>query len=606
MPPKKKAIKDETPAIIMEQTVPAAAAEERKRDRLKLLKIRNFRCIGPEPVTIELDEIVVLVGANNAGKSTILRAYELVMEEGAKTAKLDLSEFPNGVVDPDNLPEIELHTVVHANPPGAQWVDNSTGEPVVREKWVWSQEKTAPKRIGFDVEAGDWAASGVPWGAAGVAKANRPHPHRISSFDLPEKQAEQITTLLMDILKQKVAEMPHEEEDEHGQAVKTSFGQLFESLGKLQREVVQQAETEIRAVEGHLTDFIGNIFRGYRVEFDARPEDDLTSAVSFFKTSAELRMGPEEGLATSIAQQGSGARRALMWAALKYVCENAPKKTETSRPHLLLLDEPELCLHPSAIRDACDLLYRLPDRGNWQVMVTTHSPAFIDLSRDNTTIVRVSRTDTGKIESTTVFRPGTVKLDPEEKEELKLLNLYDPHVAEFFFGGNVILVEGDTEYTAFKYVLSKDPGNDALRGTHIIRARGKVTIALMARILNAFKAPYAVLHDSDTPTCMRDGKEIANPAWTNNSRIREVIKAAGGRTRQIAMVPNFESVFFRKEAKSDKPYNAIQKLRVDQDAFEGVEALFKALVEFGHATPEGCVTWTELEQLAQAYEAICR
>jgi predicted ATP-dependent endonuclease of OLD family len=48
-----------------------------------------------------------------------------------------------------------------------------------------------------------------------------------------------------------------------------------------------------------------------------------------------------------------------MWAALKYAAEKKADDGGT-RPNLLLLDEPELCLHPDAIREACSVLYNLP------------------------------------------------------------------------------------------------------------------------------------------------------------------------------------------------------------------------------------------------------
>jgi len=54
------------------------------RPRLAKLTIRNFRCIGPSPVVVDLDDIVVLVGPNNVGKSSVLKAYEVIMSEGSK------------------------------------------------------------------------------------------------------------------------------------------------------------------------------------------------------------------------------------------------------------------------------------------------------------------------------------------------------------------------------------------------------------------------------------------------------------------------------------------------------------------------------------------
>lgn len=92
----------------------------------------------------------------------------------------------------------------------------------------------------------------------------------------------------------------------------------------------------------------------------------------------------------------------------------AARGKSSNRPHLLLLDEPELCLHPNAIRQACRVLYDLAEHESWQVMATTHSPAFIDLARDNTTIVRVSRSANGMVQGTTVFRSERHKLDAAE------------------------------------------------------------------------------------------------------------------------------------------------------------------------------------------------
>lgn len=77
------------------------------RPRLSKLIIKNFRTIGDSPVEIELDDIVVLVGANNSGKSSILRAYEVAMNTGSNAGKLSIEDFPNNIVDDDKLPELK-------------------------------------------------------------------------------------------------------------------------------------------------------------------------------------------------------------------------------------------------------------------------------------------------------------------------------------------------------------------------------------------------------------------------------------------------------------------------------------------------------------------
>ena len=169
-----------------------------------------------------------------------------------------------------------------------------------------------------------------------------------------------------------------------------------------------------------------------------------------------------------------------------------------------MLDEPEVSLHPTAISNARDVLYSLPDSDNWQVMIATHSPNFIDLTKDHTTVIRVDKDISNDIQATTLYRPDHVKLDKDDKKNLKLMNLFDSHISQAFFGGRTLIVEGDTEYSAFNYIKANELslGNDKYHDLNIIRARGKVTVASMMKVLNHFKNKYYVLHDTDTQECI--------------------------------------------------------------------------------------------------------
>ena len=569
--------------------------------KLRKLVVQNFGCIGTTPVEIDLDDIVVLVGPNNTGKSTILRAYHVVFSSSEPKLKID--DFPELKLDPDNLPTIELHTAVNANPPGHRWIANVDGENIIRERWRWAEPDQKAKRQGFDVLQGDWANE-VPWGAANVANSRRPKPHRIEAFAKPEDQAKEVTELLLDILKSSVKQLPTTAVSPDGQEEPTEYGRLLQSLGTVQKSVVDQAQQQISAAEARMTEFVGEVFQGYRVQFDARPEDNLAECLNFFKAGAKLRMGPSDGHLSTVDRQGSGARRTVMWAALQYAAE--AKGDGDSQQYLLLLDEPELCLHPNAIREACRVLYDLPANGKWQVMVTTHSPVFIDLSRDNTTVVRVERTLADKqVRGTTVFRPEKVNLSEDEKELLKLLNVCDPHLAEFFFGGRTVLVEGDTEYTAFKYVMSKDSDDPLLRDVHVVRARGKATISLLAKILNQSNASYGVLHDSDRPTITtKKGKTINNPAWTGNTKIIEAVAGPlqAGRVRLLTLIPNFEAALLGEEAEDEKPFNAWDSLRKSEELAERVRQLLHALVDFTKPVPVFAFQWNDVATLKAEFD----
>jgi len=174
------------------------------RPRLAKLIVKNFRCIGDNPVEVDLDDIVVLVGPNNVGKSSILRAYEVVMLEGSKEGELALDDFPNNQIVDGKYPEIELHTIIFDNTPGEEWIlHTSANEKLVRERWTWKQPGKAERR-GFNVNENRWANDSdkekVPWGTPTVANSRRPQPHRVNAFDSPDKQAKEITDILIAVL----------------------------------------------------------------------------------------------------------------------------------------------------------------------------------------------------------------------------------------------------------------------------------------------------------------------------------------------------------------------------------------------------------------------
>lgn len=577
------------------------------RARMHKLVIRNFRAIGKQSVEIELDDIVVLVGANNTGKSSILRAYQLVMESGTK-GDLLAEDFPGGYVlgaelAREDMPSIELETVLFANskPPAEKWIDvRPNGDRHVRERWTW-RIPGKPEKRGFNVELGQWDEDHGPWGVASVAQSNRPEMHRIEAFDDPKKQADSIIALLEEATKQRVKALT-EEEGKEG-----AYAKLLAGVAELQKTVANEAMQAIDAVRLELGSAMADVFPGYSITLDARPEDDLSKSISFFKAPPVLRMGPADGHQSDLERQGSGTRRTLMWNALRIIADHKAGAKGTDRPHVLLLDEPELCLHPAAIRDACNVLYSLPGGNAWQVMVTTHSPAFIDLSRNNTSIVRVERSQTGTVSGTTIFRPERAKLSEEDKERLKLLNMYDPYVAEFFFGGRTVIVEGDTEYAAFREVIADEPGR--FRDVHIVRARGKYTIIALCKILNQFGCAYAVLHDADLRSVKnKKGELVANSAWPANRQILEEVTKSTSGVRLVASLHTFEVAMFGELVSGEKPYASWLRVRKDGVARENVLNLLEFLVRNSDTCPTGALEWDDEAILSQAvakFEPVC-
>lgn len=593
---------------------------------IKKLIIKNFGCIGNEAIEIDIDNIVILVGPNNASKSTILKAYEAV----ADCLKLEQDDFHNKQVSVDNYPEIIIHSVAtEENKPGDEWCsiqDNSTF--LVKEKWVWTGTNKEPERVGFNCSLDRWAQNGdqekMPWGMNNVAKARRPKPHRVNTFDDPEIQSKAITSLLKSLLEDSIQSIKENEGD-----AKTKYETLVENLKSLRDSSKITQKESINALEGSANEIISKIFPTHELKISA-PESSAPIKIDLLGNEFSIEMGQIGGLTFPLDKQGSGSRRTALWTILKLLADHGvraksagPKAKAHHEPvgpntaHVLLLDEPEVSLHPSATEIARDVLYSLPENKNWQIMVATHSPSFIDLTKDHTTIIRVEKIQGDLIETTTLFKPESAQLDANDKENLKLINLFDSHISEAFFGGKILIVEGDTEYSAFNYIKSKEQehGNSFYHDLNIIRARGKVTVASMMKVLNHFGNKYYALHDTDVPTVKSKRKNkklsvggaivydqfmITNPAWTNNGKILDQMTE---QSRVVASVINFEDAYFDETIGSNKPENCIKHIKEDSDMYDKVKGLLDGILEIdGSQLPDGALTWSDISELNDAVQ----
>lgn len=593
--------------------------------RISNLAIKNFGCIGPQGVSVDIDKIVILIGANNAGKSTVLRAFEVVTD----CLRLEQDDFFNRQIIPDSLPEIELTSVAtDENKPGQEWCDaTAEGTYIIKEKWSWAGAGVDPRRVGFNVQLGRWAQQGdpelMPWGSNNVAKARRPKPHRVNTFDDADSQSRAVISLLRTLLETSLRNLKTHPEDPISR-----YQAIVDSLKILRSDSKRHQEAEIMRVQDSANHILQRIFPSSVFSIIA-PESESEVSIDLLGAEFDIEIADAGAVSLPLARQGSGTRRTVLWTILKLLADKGykakPSAGKTAKAfhepvgpnsaHILLLDEPEVSLHPAAVDSVRDVLYSLPQNENWQIMVTTHSPNFIDLTRDHTTIVRVERSTDNQIVATTLFRPEVAQLSSDDKENLKLQNLFDSHISEAFFGGRVLVVEGDTEYSAFSLIRrrERDKGNFEYSDLNIIRARGKVTVASMMKILNHFGARYYVLHDSDRPRVRARRKdrvasvgghlvyretEMTNPAWTNNMKIHEQMSQ---RSRVVASIVNFEVAHLDESADTEKPENTVSRLRTNDDFYHSIKTLLDAILLLpGSSLPSGAIAWESLEQLEEA------
>lgn len=503
------------------------------------LQIRNFGCIDEKGVTIKIDNIVVLIGPNNVGKTTVLKAYELFRSSGAAQTIDDF--YQNNENNPIEIAgifnEINEEDKVQI---GEKWIYLSgDNEEVIKYKWVWNKSGEKGKKYSWNNEEEKWVAGGMGGWDTKIASCI-PLPLKISPFDDSEQLERQIVEILTSAVKDNVKNN------------QSKVATMIKQINDLAKDVKNEISEELDKTTDKLQKNLSDIFPEHIV--DIEPQVGKLDVDKILATGTHLQVANADGKFYPLANQGSGLQRAFLWSAIEALADSGKMKSgrnsiKNEEPKILLVEEPESFLHPPAIRSAREALYKIAELENWQVMITTHSPIFIDVSKPHTTIIRVEKNEEN---ATKIFSTEKANFSEDERERLQMIRNCHPTINEFFFASKIILVEGDTEQVALTQVKSED--------TTILNCRGKANIPMFEKILNHFGMSYIVIHDLDAPKIMKKGKWTKNPMWTINEKI--FLESERGKNNQVIVsIPDFEGQFFGYLQSGDKPYNAVCELK---------------------------------------------
>jgi predicted ATP-dependent endonuclease of OLD family len=191
------------------------------------------------------------------------------------------------------------------------------------------------------------------------------------------------------------------------------------------------------------------------------------------------------------------------------------------RPVILIVEEPELYMHPQMERRMRDLLYRLAAQPAFQVACCTHSPVFIDIANRYKAIVRMTKAANGDVSAKQVTQDIFVgNADEVDRQILTAVSNFSPDVNELFFTPEVVLLEELTALAAFERAAELtglfDRHPMKRRGVSIIDANGKASIPAFQRVLNAFDIPYRVVHDEDRSKPAETAKNLRIIAAAGN------------------------------------------------------------------------------------------
>ncbi|WP_281992821.1 ATP-dependent nuclease [Sulfitobacter geojensis] len=596
------------------------------RSKLVRMFVRNIGCIGPDGISVALDDVVCIVGRNNSGKSTLLRAYELA--QGSE--KFDWSRDRCAQAPEDQPSEVvlDIHIPAGIGNISEDWKEARDGLSIVTSRWQWRPEQVVDGKVspirqtrkpGEIKEEGDgYAEDGKAGGADNVFKSRLPQPVRIGSRGDPAEAEKALLKLVLEPVGTALSNAAADTNTVLAQAMTM----LTEGVSGIVHEQKAQFSAAVTEVEQGFT----SVFPGLSVKLDVQAAPPKFDAAKLIADGSGLRV-TDGGAEVQLSQQGAGAQRALFWTMLqvrnrlvndKKVRDDAVKalvkdmarakkdvekvtgiqaqidaiqaggalpddSEDPALPgYILLIDEPENALHPLAARAAQRQLYELSGQPEWQVMMTTHSPLFVNPAMDHTTILRLEREGAGDHIGPRTFRTDKAGFTGEEKEILKAIQEMDPTFCEVFFGTYPILVEGDTEHAAFIAAVV-ETGHELIDQVTIIKARGKPQIRAVMKMLTHFRKDFGVVHDCDWPlgtTKNNEGKLKKSPSWAHNVEIRKLAneaKALGIGVAHEVSIPDFERRIGLPLGTSGKPFEAYLAIKNDDGMKKEVQALLERL-----------------------------
>lgn len=539
---------------------------------MKLLNItvNNFRSINGDNATLSLEgsDIIFVFGQNNAGKSSLLSAYEYLVTPKQKATLSDFIGFDetNQIQILATFAKDEGDDQIFAQKGFDKWVD---AEGKIKFRKTWSKADEEGQKETFDPTTNQY----VPNGFGGIEPhftKQAPTPVRIPASPT---QAD-LTKFIKETVQKSVLKTLKDEEAEAYQKVITEIEALHNRI--LSKDAIakksEQANNNFQKIFPDLTLEINQI-EGSQFDFSASLEKEFSVVIKDNKFPNAKQ---------DFSNHGHGVIRQTLFNFLGVVKNELPTENaeyNNRKDFIILFEEPEIYLHPKAITLLRKVLYELCSNSRFQIICASHSPTLIDISKPHTSLVRMVRSQDGTTNLYQVDDNIFNQID-EQKNMVQMLNRFDPNICESFFADEVVLVEGDTEAIVVRELLAtKYPTKDIF----VTNTGSKNNIPFFQKIFNHFNIKQHIIHDSDTrnvyeiatddennltyiPKLKKDGTPKSNSAWTLNTEIwNEVVNGnlkQQGLSNRYVSIYNFEFANnYRQDKEKGKPLSAYEYVK---------------------------------------------
>lgn len=452
--------------------------------KIKELHIKNYKSCQETKITLE--NYTPLVGYNNAGKSNILKCVDtLVRGKGQNESSFFDNTKPIEIIalleglDDTSLQHLSQQQITSLEPhieEGSLYVRFFQEKPGTgKNSVVMGIQK--PSELQLDV----WVnPNGLPQAITTLF----PEPTFINSM---EDSAEDVSKFkASNTIGKLIAHL--QTEIINSKAIE--INNALEVVGKKLSLNGSERLDELANFDASINDKITDFFPGLSLNIDI----PTPSIADLFKQGTIKVSEVGTVRQSDFIDMGHGSQRAIQMTLIRHLAEITKDVAKQGKTNILLIDEPELFLHPQAVELLRSSLKTLSNRG-YQIIFSTHSPYMIEqLDIPITNIVR--KHSNGTVVTTRLKEALSQILIDNDSQARLLFDTYN--LGQILFSDKVLIAEGATEKTVlptlFHKVMGKTLGEHKLA---LVIADGTGNIPKMIEILDRMGIVTKGLADLD-------------------------------------------------------------------------------------------------------------
>lgn len=477
--------------------------------------IKNFRSIKEEEITFKPGKNVI-IGRNNAGKSNIIKAIEVIFSESSpdysKTDNINIDDFhySNSKKQAD---EIVIICDIKLN-------DNEKiSIELFRDDYLKTKsinlgdiEKITINEVRKILDCDDSNTKWINYRNTNLTDlSNQLLPTDVFTFVFVARRSDEgIEKKLRLLYRHKKNEfiewnisfVNNIRNNLIASAVIPSFRDPSSQLkitkwtwyGKLLKTIIEDKTTEktkedlVRTHENYST-IANTIFQDVMSEINSAqfkiPFGNFELSMQFNHEREELykstQLYLDDGYKALLTEKGSGIQSTVIICLFNYYMS----RIYTKGSALMCLEEPEIYLHPHAQRSISLILDDFVKPSNRQVIITTHSPYFINNVGTDVNIIHINKMENKSIINYISIKKGFNRI------------VVDMNSNELFFSDKVVICEGLDHYIikiiADKYYHGTLDNNNI----SIIQAQSKDAIPDLVKLVLKIGIKCFIISDFD-------------------------------------------------------------------------------------------------------------